>query len=83
MKKLREKNLPKALDQINKINYQSEELVKRQLNTKLILEDPKISEQELKDIQKFANSGMLHTDIQNDVVSKSGATALLMESVTN
>ena len=50
MKKLKEKNLPKALQAINKVNLQSEELVRLQLNTSLILNDPKISEQELYDI---------------------------------
>lgn len=37
MKKLKEKNLPKALEAINKANYQSEEIVLGQLNTKLTL----------------------------------------------
>ena len=62
MKKLKEKNLPKALEAINKVNLQSEDLIRSQLNTKLILDQPKITEQELYDIQKFANSGLVTSD---------------------
>lgn len=85
MKKLKEKNLPKALETINKMNLQSEELVRQQLNTKLILNDPKMTDQELYDIQKFANQGLLNqeemgtVDDKTSLVSKS-ATAMLMES---
>lgn len=62
LKKLKEKNLPKALEAINKINMQSEEIVRAQLKTKLILDEPKVSEQELYDIQKFADQGLLEAN---------------------
>ena len=82
MRKLKEKNLPKALETINKANMQNEQLVLGQLNTKLELAQPKVTDQELYDIQKFANSG-LNPNINVDgksTTTKGGATALLMES---
>jgi len=80
MKKLKEKNLPKALEAINRANMQSEDLVKQSLNTKLILDAPKVSEQELIDIQKFANSGLVAPLSNKDetISRRSGATALLL-----
>lgn len=82
MRKLKEKNLPKALETINKVNMQSESLIFGQIHTKLELSQPKITDQELYDIQKFANSG-LNPNVNIDAksaTSKGGATALLMES---
>lgn len=38
MKKLKQMNLPKALSVINKVNFQSEDLVRSQLKTRLILD---------------------------------------------
>lgn len=54
-------------------------MVRLQLNTKLTLAAPKITEAELTEIQKLANQGMAPGDESQSVVSK-GATALLMES---
>jgi len=53
------------------------------LNTKLTLEKPKVSEQELLDIQKFANNGLVapaNFDADDTVSKRSGATALLLQS---
>jgi hypothetical protein len=81
MRKLKEKNLPKALETINKVNMQNEQLVMLQLNTKLELSQPKISDQELYDIQKFANSGLApNIEIDGKSATSRGATALLMDS---
>ena len=60
MRKLKEKNLPQALSAINKANVQSDTRLLEQLQrgTKLELSEPKISDSELEDIQKFAQSGI-------------------------
>lgn len=57
MRKLKEKNLPKALETINAVNTQSEAEIMRQIkyNYKLDLAQPKISNQELQDIQKLVS----------------------------
>lgn len=75
MKKLKEKNLPQALNTINKANMTS----RVQLHSKLSLSEPKITDQELYDIQKFANSGLI-PDVDGKSTTSKGATALLMES---
>lgn len=60
MRKLKDKNLPQAFEAINKANFQSDAKILEQLQkgTKLELSEPKISDAELHDIQKFANSGL-------------------------
>lgn len=49
MKKLKDKNLPKALEAINRTNMQSERNLVQSLkrNSKLELSQPKISDKEL------------------------------------
>ena len=60
LRQLKEKDLPKALDKINRANYQSDARLLEQLQrgTKLELSRPKLTDSELHDIQKFAQNGI-------------------------
>ena len=85
MRQLKQKNLPKAMETINKQNFQSEQSLINQLrlNSKLELNQPKISDSELYDIQKYANSGVNQNQFgvdTSDARSKSQATTMLLDT---